>query len=182
MKDRRIGLPVHPVPAKTRMPTVLRLQGLISRRQVLKKAEFAALPHVQSSADFNCEEGWIVPGLRWRGVTLETLIALAQPLPEASHVRAGAGTYEVTLALDSLDGALLCDALDSKPLSREHGGPWRLLVPGDKCFTSVKWVDRLEVTADLGQPTGERIARERLRQQDLPLAVGSAWLPPVARR
>jgi len=174
MKDRRIGLPVHPVPAKTRMPTVLRLQGLISRRQVLKKAEFAALPHVQISADFNCEEGWIVPGLRWHGVALETLIALAQPLPEARHVRVGAGAYEVTLALDSLDGALLCDALDGKPLSPEHGAPWRLLVPGDKCFTSVKWVDRIEVAADLGQPTGERIARERLRQQGLPLAGGSA--------
>jgi DMSO/TMAO reductase YedYZ molybdopterin-dependent catalytic subunit len=163
MKDRRIGLPVHPVPAKTRMPTVLRLQGLISRRQVLKKAEFAALPHVQISADFNCEEGWIVPGLRWHGVALETLIARAQPLPEARHVRVGAGAYEVTLALDSLDGALLCDALDSKPLSPEHGAPWRLLVPGDECSTSVKWVDRLEVTSVLGEPLGERVARSRLR-------------------
>jgi DMSO/TMAO reductase YedYZ molybdopterin-dependent catalytic subunit len=162
MKDRRIGLPVHPVPAKTRMPTVLRLQGLISRQRVLKKAEFAALPHVQISADFSCEEGWIVPGLRWHGVALETLIAFAQPLSEARHVRVGAGTYEVTLALDSLDGTLLCDALDGKPLSSEHGAPWRLLVPGDKCFTSVKWVDRIEVTMDPGQPTAKHIAQQRL--------------------
>jgi len=163
MKDRRIGLPVHPVPAKTRMPTVLRLQGLISGQQVLKKTDFAALPHVEIWADFGCEEGWTVPGLRWRGVALRTLIALAQPLPEASYLRVGAGAYEVTLALDLLDGALLCDALDGKPLSREHGAPWRLLVPGDKCFTSVKWVDRLEVTSGPGEPLGERVARSRLR-------------------
>jgi len=162
MKDRRIGLPVHPVPAKTRMPTVLRLQGLIFRQRALKKAEFAALPHVQISGDFSCEEGWIVPGLRWHGVAMETLIALAQPLPEARHLRVGAGTYEVTLALDSLDGALLCDALDGKPLSSEQGAPWRLLVSGDKCFTSVKWVDRIEVTMDPGQPTAENVARRRL--------------------
>jgi DMSO/TMAO reductase YedYZ molybdopterin-dependent catalytic subunit len=174
MKDRRIGLPVHPISAKTRMLTVLRLQGLISRQQVLKKTDFAALPHVEISADFSCEEGWTVPGLRWRGVALRTLIALAQPFPEASYLRVGAGAYEVTLALDSLDGALLCDALDGKLLSLQHGAPWRLLVPGDRCFTSVKWVDQIEVTADLGQPTGERIARERLGQQDLTLAVGSA--------
>src|SRR5665811_550408 len=141
MKDRRIGLPVHPISAKTRMPTVLRLQGLISRQRVLKKAEFAALPHIQISADFSCEEGWIVPCLRWHGVALETLVALAQPLPEAGYLRVGAGAYEVTLALDSIDGALLCDALDGMPLSPEHGAPWRLLVPGDRCFTSVKWVD-----------------------------------------
>jgi len=163
MKERRIGLPVHPVPVKTRMPTVLRLQGLISGQQVLKKTDFAALPHVEIWADFGCEEGWTVPGLRWRGVALRTLIALAQPLPEASYLRVGAGAYEVTLALDSLDGALLCDALDGKPLSREHGAPWRLLVPGDKCFTSVKWVDRLEVTSGPGEPLGERVARSRLR-------------------
>lgn len=162
MNDRRTGLPVHPVRTKTRMPAVLRLKGLISSERVLKKAEFAALPHVEISADFSCEEGWMVPGLRWHGVALETLIALAQPLPEARHVRVGAGTYEVTLALGSLDGALLCDALDGKPLSSEHGAPWRLLVPGDKCFTSVKWVDRIEVTMDPGQPTAENVARQRL--------------------
>jgi DMSO/TMAO reductase YedYZ molybdopterin-dependent catalytic subunit len=163
MNDRRIGLPVHPLPAKAGIPTVLRLQGLISRQQVLGKADFGALPHVGISADFSCEEGWTVPGLRWRGVALRTLIALAQPLPEARYLRVGAGAYEVTLALDSLDGALLCDALDGKPLSPEHGAPWRLLVPGDKCFTSVKWVDRLEVTPAPGEPLGERVARSRLR-------------------
>jgi len=79
------------------------------------------------------------------------------------RLRVGAGAYEVTLALDSLDGALLCDALDGKPLSPEHGAPWRLLVPCDKCFTSVKWVDRLEVTSGRGEPLGERVARSRLR-------------------
>jgi len=167
MKDRRIGLPVHPVPVKTRMPTVFRLQGLISRRQVLKKTDFAALPHVGIRADFSCEEGWTVPGLRWRGVALQTLIAFAQPLPEARYLRVGAGAgacaYEVTLALDPLDGALLCDALDGKPLSPGHGAPWRLLVPGDKCFTSVRWVDRVEVTSGPGEPLGERVARSRLR-------------------
>lgn len=136
MTDRLIGLPLHPVPAKTRMPTVLRFRGLISRRRVLNQAEFAGLPHVQVSADFNCLEGWMVPGLCWHGVALETLIALAQPLPEAGHVCVGAGAYEVALALDSLAGALLCDALDGNPLSSGHGAPWRLLVPGDKCFTA----------------------------------------------
>jgi DMSO/TMAO reductase YedYZ molybdopterin-dependent catalytic subunit len=163
MKDRRIGLPVHPISAKTRMLTVLRLQGSISCQQVLKKTDFAALPHVEISADFSCEEGWTVPGLRWRGVALRTLIALAQPFPEASYLRVGAGAYEVTLALDSRDGAPLCDALDGKRLSRESGAPWRLLVPGDKWFTSVKWVDRLEMTAGPGEPAGERVARSRSR-------------------
>src|ERR1035437_4807108 len=163
MIHRRVGLPVHPISAKTRMPTVLRLQGLIARQQVLKKTEFAALPHVEISADFGCEEGWTVPGLHGRGVARQTLIALAQPLPEAHYLPVGAAAYEVTLALDSLDGALLCDALDDKPLSPEHGAPWRLLVPGDRCFTSVKWVDRLEVTSGRGEPLGERVARSRLR-------------------
>jgi DMSO/TMAO reductase YedYZ molybdopterin-dependent catalytic subunit len=163
MNDQRVGLPVHPLPAKARIPAVLRLQGLISRELALKSADFAALPHMEINADFSCEEGWTIPVLRWRGVALRTLIALAQPLPEARYLRVGAGAYEVTLALDSLDGALLCDALDGKPLSPEHGAPWRLLVPGDRCFTSVKWVDRLEVTSAPGEPLGERIARSRLR-------------------
>jgi len=37
--------------------------------------------------------------------------------------------------------------------------------PGRECFTSVKWVDRLELTAEAGERTGEHIACSRLRSR-----------------
>src|SRR5205823_13427947 len=107
---------------------------------------------------------WQVPSLRWRGVRLGDLLALVRPLASARHVRVYAGEYAVPLALDAAQDALLAEALNGEPLSVAHGAPWRLVVPGGQCFTSVKWVERLEVTAAPGAADGERIARARLQR------------------
>lgn len=89
------------------------------------------------------------------------MLALARPCPEAQYVRVASANYVVPVALVDATKALLCDRLDGGELSAEHGGPWRLLIPSADCFTSVKWVDRLELSAEPGEPTGEQIARVR---------------------
>ncbi|MBX5458650.1 MAG: molybdopterin-dependent oxidoreductase [Thermogemmatispora sp.] len=68
----------------------------------------------------------------------------------------------VWLTLEEAGQALLCDRLNGALLTREHGAPWRLLVPGGKCYTSVKWVDTLLVSETVGVSTAEEIARQRL--------------------
>lgn len=157
-------LPAHAVPAAAGCHESLTIDGLVSHRTVLDQSEFAALAHRVVAVDFSCEEGWTVPQLRWRGVTLSTLAELVQPLVSARWVRVGAGAYEVTLDVAMQPDELLCDALNGVPLTTDHGAPWRLLAPGDKCFTSVKWVDHLEFTSQPGEPVAERIARARLQQ------------------
>ncbi|MDE3078232.1 MAG: molybdopterin-dependent oxidoreductase, partial [Chloroflexota bacterium] len=84
-------------------------------------------------------------------------------LPDARYVRAGSGDYVVPVSLERAKQALLCDRLNGQALSVEHGAPWRMVVPGAECFNSVKWVTDLELTAEPGISTGERIARSRLR-------------------
>lgn len=107
------------------------------------------------------------PSLRWGGVRLAELLALARPLPTAGYVRAGAGPYIAPISLADAAGALVCDELDSEPLSIEHGAPWRLVLPGGTCYTSVKWLDRLELTAEPGEHTAQRFARARLDQPSM---------------
>ncbi len=158
------GLPAHPVPADIGHHDALTIDGLVGRPSVLKQVDFSALEHRAVAVDFSCEEGWTVPELRWRGVSLATLAELVQPLAGAAWVRVCAGTYEVSLERALHPDALLCDELNGEPLPKDHGAPWRLLVPGDKCFTSVKWVDRLEFTSQPGEPVAERIARARLER------------------
>jgi DMSO/TMAO reductase YedYZ molybdopterin-dependent catalytic subunit len=67
----------------------------------------------------------------------------------------------VPVALEQVDGALLCDRLAGEPLPLAHGAPWRLLLPNAGCFTSVKWVAQLELCAEPGENTGLEIARAR---------------------
>jgi DMSO/TMAO reductase YedYZ molybdopterin-dependent catalytic subunit len=52
--------------------------------------------------------------------------------------------------------------LNGEPLSVEHGGPFRLHVPGEACYTSIKWLDRIEVRRDAGHNNAAAIASQRL--------------------
>jgi DMSO/TMAO reductase YedYZ molybdopterin-dependent catalytic subunit len=146
-------------------PLTLRVDGLVARPAALVAADLAALPRVDLAEPFVCEEGWQVPGLRWRGVRLSDVLALAEPRAAGQYVRVYAGAYAVPLSLAAAHDALLAEALNDAALTVAHGAPWRLVVPGGSCFTSVKWVERLEVTAAPGPHDGERLARARLQSR-----------------
>lgn len=161
----RESLPIHPVPPGRRAPSVaptVRITGLVAQPRTVTPDELAALARVDLAEDFACEEGWSVPGLRWQGVRLADVLALAQPDPSARFVRVCSDEYAVPLSLPEADRAVLCDQLNGQPLPVEHGAPWRLVIPGGVCYTSVKWVDRLEVAAEAGDNSGQRIARARI--------------------
>jgi DMSO/TMAO reductase YedYZ molybdopterin-dependent catalytic subunit len=161
----RDGLPEHEIPEVIRRraaPGTIRVHGRVAREIVLSLAELARMPRAQVSEPFTCEEGWTVPGVRWSGIPLEDVVAQAGPLDDARCVRVWSDTYSISLSMADLKNALLADTLDGQPLAIEHGGPWRLVVPGGQCFTSVKWVDRLELMAEPEPGTGEAIARARL--------------------
>lgn len=164
--ERRDALPVHPLPNDQQRPNsdqgALRISGLIAQPGTLLAADLSALPRARLAEPFVCEEGWSVDGLVWEGIPLREIVARNGPLPEARYLRVYAGDYWLALSLTDLDGALLCDRLNDAPLTPEHGAPWRLVLSGGACFTSVKWVDHLELAAEPGDATAERIARRRI--------------------
>lgn len=164
--DARKTLPVH-TPADDEMRAAgdkggIRIEGLVALPRVLPSAALGHLPRTRLAERFSCEEGWSVDGLTWEGIPLAAVLAPCQPLPEARFVRVHAGPYWISLPLAACESALLCDRLNGEPLAREHGAPWRLVVPGGACFTSVKWVSTLELAAEAGEATAERMARARL--------------------
>lgn len=161
------ALPVHPHPGANASAR-LRIDGLVARPVELDGAALATLLKVERAEPFTCEEGWTVPRIRWSGYRLADVVALAGLGPSARYVRVHAGEYVVAVAVTEAADVLLCDEMNGRALTRAHGAPWRLVVPGRECFTSVKWVDRLELTADAGESTGERIARARLEPRTRP--------------
>lgn len=160
-RDRRDALPVHSAPDAV-SPTI-RLCGLVEQPMTLGTSDLAQLPLVTIVDDFTCLEGWSVPALKWQGPLLATVVRLARPRPDACNVTVAAADFATSLSLaDVLNGTgLLALCLDGNPIPRAHGGPFRLIVPGRECFTSIKWVDRIELTAAAVR-TSEKIARGRL--------------------
>ncbi|GHG47765.1 MULTISPECIES: sulfite oxidase-like oxidoreductase [Amycolatopsis] len=109
-------------------------------------AELMALPSEKPTVDIHCVTQWSKLDTRWRGVSIDTLVGgLAT---EADYVMVHAyGGYTTNLPLaDLLDAqAWIAYEYGGKPLTPEHGGPARLLVPHLYFWKSAKWVRGLEL-------------------------------------
>jgi DMSO/TMAO reductase YedYZ molybdopterin-dependent catalytic subunit len=135
------------------------VEGLVERRLALTWAEIAALPAVAFGEQAE-GAGRGIGARRWEGPLLTTVLALAGPAPEATHVRFEAGDYRVALPLPEEKGALLAHTGNGE---RVTGSGPRLVAPRRPLPYQVKGVTRLEVAIGPGDETG--IAQVRDRQQ-----------------
>lgn len=123
--------------------------GLVGRRLVLDLDEVKAIGSVERIRDFHCVTTWSRLDNTWTGVRVADVLAGAQVKAAATHaVVAGYPAYSANLSLEDLtaDDVLLAWLHDGVPLSIEHGGPLRLVVPHLYGWKSVKWVTELRLT------------------------------------
>lgn len=119
------------------------LEGLVAQPTTWSWDEMHALPPSTYEGAIHCVTTWSKFDMTWVGVSLDTLFAIAQPLPNATHVLATCATgYTTNLPLvDVMNGqAWVAWVVDGAPLPRAHGGPVRLLVPHLYFWKSAKWV------------------------------------------
>jgi DMSO/TMAO reductase YedYZ molybdopterin-dependent catalytic subunit len=125
-----------------------RVDGLVARPQEWTWEEIHALPPSAFRGDIHCVTRWSKLDTGFAGVSVDTLLDAAEPLPEATHALARSyGGYTTNLPLDDVRGgkAWVVWDHDGAPLAPEHGGPARLLVPHLYFWKSAKWVRGLEV-------------------------------------
>ena len=133
----------------------LEVAGLVERPLSLGWEDFQRLPRVKVFADFHCVTHWSRLGNVWEGVSVRQLMDLAGARPEARFVLAmgydDGWTTNVPLVDLLAPDVLLADTHDGAPLTADHGGPVRLMVPRLYAWKSAKWLKRL-VLADTDQP------------------------------
>jgi DMSO/TMAO reductase YedYZ molybdopterin-dependent catalytic subunit len=97
--------------------------------------------------DIHCVTTWSKLDTEWSGVSFDTLLAAAGVMePPATFLMAHCdGGYTTNLPCEDLTGgkAMIATHYDGEPLSPDHGGPARLLVPHLYFWKSAKWVRRL---------------------------------------
>ena len=126
----------------------LTVDGLVERQTTWTWDELQALPHSTYAGDIHCVTTWSKFDMTFTGVSVDVLLEAAGPSPAATHVLARSHTgYTTNLPLaDLVDGkAWVVWEADGEPLSAEHGGPARLLVPHLYFWKSAKWVSGLEL-------------------------------------
>jgi DMSO/TMAO reductase YedYZ molybdopterin-dependent catalytic subunit len=122
------------------------LDGLVGHPTTWTWAEMHALPQSRYDGDIHCVTTWSKLATNFDGVSVDELLAVAQPLATATHVMATSTTgYTTNLPIEDIsDGrAWVAWAHEGQPLTPEHGGPVRLLVPHLYFWKSAKWVTRL---------------------------------------
>ena len=125
------------------------LSGLVNRDLELTWDEFRQLPRVKVFSDFHCVTRWSRLGNLWEGVSTQTLVDLAGGLkPEAKFVLAYGydSGWTTNLPVEEFlsKDALVAITHDGEPLTAEHGGPARLIVPRLYAWKSAKWLSGLE--------------------------------------
>ncbi|HEY6057782.1 MAG TPA: sulfite oxidase-like oxidoreductase [Candidatus Limnocylindrales bacterium] len=124
------------------------IDGLVRAPLSFTWDEFLALPSREWVVDISCVTKWTKLDMRWRGVSVDTMLEHVDLSPDAAFVIAHSdGGYTTNLPLsDVLNGqAFVAFEYDGRPLAPEHGGPARLVVPGRYFWKSAKWVRGLRI-------------------------------------
>ncbi len=127
----------------------LSLKGLVATPREWDWAAFNELPRVKVLSDFHCVTKWSRLDNQWEGVSTTELANLAGGVrPEAKfvliHGYDGGWTTNLPLEEFLADDALVATTHDGEPLSVEHGGPARLIVPRLYAWKSAKWISEIE--------------------------------------
>jgi DMSO/TMAO reductase YedYZ molybdopterin-dependent catalytic subunit len=131
----------------------LEITGHVRKPVTLTWPEVRALPAVSQTNTFHCVTGWTVSNVHWRGVRLQTLWDMVEPLPSARYANfvSMERGYVDTLSMKqtTLPDVMLAHTMQGQPLSRAHGSPMRLVIPEMYGYKSVKWLHRIELVPQL---------------------------------
>lgn len=106
-------------------------------------AEFMAQPQVELTSDIHCVTTWSRYDNTWKGVSARHLLELARPRGSAEFImfRSYDGyTTNVPLKYFADDDVLLAHSWEGAPLTRDHGGPVRVVIPKLYFWKSAKWL------------------------------------------
>lgn len=140
-------------PAMDRTKWRFQISGLVGQAIEWTWDEIGRLPRTKVFADFHCVTRWSRLGNLWEGVATRELVARAGGIrPEARYVLVHGydrgWTTNLPLPDFLAEDALVAFLHDGEPISEEHGGPARLIVPRLYAWKSAKWLAGAEILAE----------------------------------
>jgi DMSO/TMAO reductase YedYZ molybdopterin-dependent catalytic subunit len=120
--------------------------GAVERPMEFDWAAFTSLPKVTVKSDFHCVTTWSKFDNTWEGVSWRTLANQVGIKGRFAMIHSS-DAYYTNVAVEWLDSddVLLAWSHDGQPLTPEHGGPLRLVVPKLYAWKSAKWVSGVEL-------------------------------------
>jgi DMSO/TMAO reductase YedYZ molybdopterin-dependent catalytic subunit len=121
----------------------LTADGLVEHPLRWSWDQFLAQPQVTLKVDMHCVTAWSRYDNTFIGVPTLHLLDQVQPKPEARFLMLHSYdgyTTNIPLADFADDDVLLAHSWEGKPITRDHGGPMRLILPKLYLWKSAKWL------------------------------------------
>lgn len=125
----------------------LQVTGAVETPVTWDWAQFLAQPQTAFVSDIHCVTTWSRYDNRWEGLATRDLLETVRPKPNAAFVVLHSyDNYTTNLGLDDFaaEDALLAHRWSDAPLTADHGGPLRLVVPHLYFWKSAKWLRKIE--------------------------------------
>ena len=125
----------------------LDIVGLVDKPQTWTWTNLMAQPQTQKISDIHCVTSWSRYDNHWDGVTTHDLLEAVQPRASVKYVLLTSNDgYTTNMALEDFASpdALIAHSWEGAPLSIDHGGPVRLVVPHLYFWKSPKWLRKIE--------------------------------------
>ena len=131
----------------------LTVDGLVERSLNLSVADLQAMPPTRLVRDFQCVTGWRVFDVKWTGVRLSDILDRAGVKTTAHALRFTSfdGEYTESLTLDQArrPDVIVAYGMEGGDVQLIHGGPVRMYVAPMYGYKSTKWLDTIELTAQV---------------------------------
>ena len=128
----------------------LMIDGLVETPVTWDWGAFRTQPASRDVSDIHCVTAWSRFDNMWEGVSARHILAAVRPKPEARFIVFHSyDDYTTNLPLADFDAedVLLAHSWEGRPLSQEHGGPVRAIVPRLYFWKSAKRIRRIEFVA-----------------------------------
>lgn len=129
----------------------LTIDGLVANPTRWDWTQFNSQPAFSDVSDIHCVTAWSRYDNHWDGVSARHILDVVKPLPEARHIVFHSyDGYTTNVSLSVFDDAdvLLAHHWEGQPITTEHGGPVRVIIPKFYFWKSAKWVNRIEFVAE----------------------------------
>ena len=130
----------------------LTITGMVDNAITFTLADLKALPTVERSSTLTCISnrvgGDLIGNSVWTGVRLADLLAVAGVQEGADElILRAADNYSDSFPLEAAqrEGTIVAYLQNGETLTRDHGFPARVLVPGIYGMKNVKWVVEIEL-------------------------------------
>ncbi|GJL55226.1 MAG: sulfite oxidase-like oxidoreductase [Nitrospirales bacterium] len=127
----------------------LTIDGQIENPVTWNWEEFQAQPSKSYTTDFHCVTSWSRLDNEWVGVSFQHVCSIVRPLPSAQFLFFEAYddyTTNLPLSVCQDDDVFLAVQWNHLPLSKDHGGPVRLIIPKLYAWKGAKWIKKITFT------------------------------------